>query len=198
MKKKLIALIISGMFVLSSSAPVLADEKDDRIAELEAQVTALQTQLEETQKQLEEALAKNPASTSQEEYKIGETWTVEGQWNVTINSVEEIQDRNEYSDYAPAAVYMVTYTYENIGYKDEDGIMDGLYISMEDRIVDSTGKMGYSYPGDVTMYPQETPVGAKCEAQACIGVDNAGSFKIYVDQYDGTNTDQSAVFNVEI
>ena len=64
--------------------------------------------------------------------------------------MEETKDRNEYSDKNPAAVYVVTYTYENIGYVDEDGIMDGLYVSLEDGIVDSTGKMGYSYPGDVT------------------------------------------------
>ena len=44
--------------------------------------------------------------------------------------------------------------------------------------MDSTGKMGYSYPGDVTKYAQSVPVGAFCEAQACIGVDNPGSFKI--------------------
>ena len=36
--------------------------------------------------------------------------------------------------------------------------------------MDAAGKMGYDYPGDVTDYPQETPVGATCTAQACIGV----------------------------
>ena len=92
--------------------------------------------------------------------------------------MEETKDRNEYSDKNPAAVYVVTYTYENIGYVDEEGIMDGLHVSLEDGIVDSTGKMGYSYPGDVTKYAQSVPVGAFCEAQACIGVDNPGSFKI--------------------
>ena len=30
--------------------------------------------------------------------------------------------------------------------------MDGLYLVMDDRIVDAEGKMGYSYPGDVSMY----------------------------------------------
>ena len=100
MKKKLIALLVAGTMVM---APVCvhADEKDDRIAELEAQVADLQ-------KQLEEALAKVPSSTNQEEYKIGETWVVEGQWKLTVDSVEETQDRNEYSDKQPAAVYIVT------------------------------------------------------------------------------------------
>ena len=187
MRKKLIALLVAGTMVM---APVCvhADEKDDRIAELEAQVADLQ-------KQLEEALSKVPSSTNQEEYKIGETWVVEGQWKLTVDSVEETQDRNEYSDKQPAAVYIVTYTYENLGY--EDDYMDGLYISLEDGIVDNAGKMGYSYPGDIFMYPQETPVGASCQGQACIGVDNPGSFRINVSEYDGNSNKQTATFSLE-
>ncbi len=187
MRKKLIALLIAGTMVM---APVCvhADEKDDRIAELEAQVADLQ-------KQLEEALAKIPASTNQEEYKIGETWVVDGQWKLTIDSVEETQDRNEFSDMQPAAVYIVTYSYENLGY--EDDIMDGLYISLDSSIVDSAGKMGYSYPGDISLYPQTVPVGANCQAQVCIGVDNPGSFKINAYEYDGNDNKQTATFNLE-
>ena len=101
--------------------PVYADAKDDRIAELEAQVADLQ-------KQLDEALSKIPSSTNQKEYKIGETWVVEGQWKLTVDSVEEVQERNEFSDKQPQAVYIVTYTYENLGYESE--YSDGLYLSM--------------------------------------------------------------------
>lgn len=28
------------------------------------------------------------------EYKIGEMWTVDGQWRLTVNSVKETEDRN--------------------------------------------------------------------------------------------------------
>ena len=193
MKKKLITLLLCATLAATSTTPVLADEKDDRIAELEAQVA----DLEKTVEELQEELSKYTEGTTQEEYKIGETWTVPGQWSLTINSIEETADRNEYSDKQPGAVYIVTYTYENLGY--EDDIMNGLFLGLESgNIVDSAGKMGYSYPGDVTLYAQETPVGATCEAQACIGVDNPGSFKIHFSHYDGTDTEQSAVFNVEV
>ena len=57
---------------------------------------------------------------------------------ITVDSVETTDDRNEYSDKNPAAVYLVTYTYENLGY--DDDIMNGLYISLDDGIVDSAGK----------------------------------------------------------
>lgn len=195
MKKKIFAVLLSVSFAVSSSVAVYADEKDDKIADLENQVVELQNTIDELQKQLNEALA-STTSTSQETYKIGETYIVEGQWKITVNSVASTDDRNEYSDKTPGAVYIVTYTYENIGY--EDDYLDGLYINLEDGIVDSTGKMGYSYPGDVSMYPQETPVGASCQAQACIGVDNPGNFKINFSTYDGNSEKQSAVFEIEV
>lgn len=151
--------------------------------------------IDELQKQLDE-VSSGAKSTSQDTYRIGESYVVEGQWKITVDSVEATDDRNEYSDKKPTAVYLITYTYENLGY--DDDIMNGLYISLDDGIVDSAGKMGYSYPGDISMYPQETPVGASCQAQACIGVDNAGSFKINFYNYDSNGQKQSAVFEIDV
>lgn len=195
MEKKLFAVLLSATLAASSSVAVFADEKDDRIAELENQVVEMQNTIDDLQKQLDEALS-STKSTSQDTYKIGEAYVVEGQWKITVDSVEATDDRNEYSDKKPNAVYVVTYTYENIGY--ESDYSDGLYIDLEDGIVDNAGKMGYSYPGDVTLYPQETPIGASCEAQACIGVDNPGSFKINFTDYDGNGEKQSAVFEITV
>ena len=195
MKKKLFVLLLASTLALSSSSSVFADKKDDKIAELEKQVTEMQQTIDKLQRQLDEAQISSE-STSQDTYKIGETYVVEGQWKITVNSITATDDRNEYSDKNPAAVYLVTYTYENLGY--DDDIMNGLYISLDDGIVDSTGKMGYSYPGDISMYPQETPVGASCQAQACIGVDNAGSFKINFYTYDSNSQKQSAVFEIDV
>lgn len=195
MKKRIFAILLASTLILSSSPPVFADEKDDKIEQLEAQIAEMQGTIDELQKQLDEALS-GAKSTSQDTYKIGETYVVEGQWKITVDSVEATDDRNEYSDKNPAAVYLVTYTYENLGY--DDDFMNGLYVSLEDSIVDSTGKMGYSYPGDVSMYPQETPVGASCQAQACIGVDNAGSFKINFYTYDSNGKKQSAIFEIDV
>ena len=178
MKKKIFAILLAGTLVLSSSPPVFADEKDDKIEQLEAQISEMQKTIDELQKQLDEA-SSGAKSTSQDTYKIGESYVVEGQWKITVDSVETTDDRNEYSDKNPAAVYLVTYTYENLGY--DDDIMNGLYISL-----------------DISMYPQETPVGASCQAQACIGVDNAGSFKINFYNYDSNNQKQSAVFEIDV
>lgn len=194
MKKKLIAALLSGTLILAPCISVLADEKDDKIAELEEQIVELQKTIDELQSKLEKASA--PQSTSQDVYKIGESYILDGLWKITINSVEETDDRNEFSDKTPAVVYIITYTYENLGY--DDGIMDGLYISLDDGIVDNAGKMGYSYPGNIVKYPQDTPIGASCEAQACIGVDNPGTFKINFSEYDNDYEKHTAIFEVEI
>ena len=134
-------------------------------------------------------------------YTLGQTWAVPGQWRLTINSVSEMDERNPYSDLYPAAVYLIDYTYENIGYT--SNFMDGLYIdlgSIDSKIIDSQGYIGYEYPNSPTYYPQEIPVGAKCHAQSCIGVDHIGNLKIYMDMYAGNdyNKKYSAIFNTPV
>lgn len=135
------------------------------------------------------------ASSNASALHVGETWTVDGQWTLTINGAYATDARNEFSDKYPAAVYVVDYTYQNLGY--EDDYSDGLYLSIDETIVDAAGQMGYSYPGDITNYPQQAPVGATCNAQACIGVSNAGPFTITVSLYDSNNNRQSQTFLVE-
>lgn len=132
------------------------------------------------------------------QYNMGETWTVDGQWKLRVDSVKKTNERNPYSDLNPAAVYIVTFTYENLGYRDDLGIMNGLYFCMDNNIVDSAGYMGYSYPGEITYYPQETPIGAKCRGQVCIGVSHPGDFYLYVDQYDGNGINRKARFRVDV
>ena len=137
-------------------------------------------------------------SSDSAEFKVGETWTVDGQWELTVTGFEETEERNEYAEKKPAAVYLVSFNYKNIGYVDADGIMDGLYFMLDDTIVDCAGEMGYSYPGNVDSYPEETPVGATCKAQVCIGVDNAGTpIKLIVSNYDGNDNKQKATFIIE-
>lgn len=198
MKKRMTAILLAaGLAAFPLSA--FADEKDDRIQELEQQIAEMQQTIDDLQKQLDEATegeTEADSAVSKDEYGMGETWIVDGQWKLTVLSVEETQERNDYSDKNPAAVYLVTYEYENLGYEEEG--WNGLYLSLDDGIVDAEGKMGYEYPGDVTDYPQETPVGAACTAQACIGVEHAGDFKIHFSTYDGNGKEQKAIFAVKV
>lgn len=133
-------------------------------------------------------------------YGIGDTWTVNGQWNLTINSVTPTDERNEFADTNPAEVVIIDYTYENLGYEDSNEIMNGLYLDLEmGQIVDSAGQMCQSYPASsVTKYAQETPVGVTCNAQAAIGLTQAGGpIEITMNEYDGDNNEQTATFKLE-
>lgn len=115
----------------------------------------------------------NDTTVSTPVFNLGQTWTVPGQWKITINYATEMSERNPYSDKNPAAVYLIDYTYENIGYTDD--MMDGLFISLGiERVIDSNGYAGYDYPNSPTYFPQCIPVGAKCHAQSCIAVDHKG------------------------
>lgn len=143
----------------------------------------------------------NPKPVVVKTYTLGQTWTVPGQWSLRINSVTEMSERNPYSDVYPDAVYLVDYTYENLGYTSNS--MDGLFIdlcSIDSKIIDSQGYVGYEYPNSPTYYPQEIPVGAKCHAQSCIGVEHKGNLKIYMDMYAGNNYSKkySAIFNIKV
>ena len=42
-------------------------------------------------------------SKKKDYYTIGETWTVDGQWSLTVTGVTETAERNEYADEKPAA-----------------------------------------------------------------------------------------------
>ena len=129
-------------------------------------------------------------------YGIGDTWTVDGQWNFTIDSVEPTDERNEFEDSEPAQVVVISYNYENIGYEDSDGIMEGLFIE-PDSAIDSDGNMCKTYPVEVE-YAQETPVGAKCAASVAFGLKKEGSpITINIARYDGNGKEQKAKFVLE-
>ena len=131
-------------------------------------------------------------SKETKEFKVGETWEVDGKFKVTVNSVIATDYRNQFDESNPAAVYVINYTYENIGLKED------LYVNFESKVVDNAGKVASSYPGDTEKYPESVPTGAFCEAEVTIGVENAGSFKDYVSIYDDDYNEYSAIFNLEV
>lgn len=132
-------------------------------------------------------------------YGLGDTWKVDGQWELTFDKVTVIEERNNYSSKNPKQVLVVDYTYKNIGYKND--ILDGLYFSfsVDSQIVDSTGLVGYYYSLGGLNSPKSAPVGASCKAQDSLGLDNASSeVKIIISKYDGNEVKQSATFVLPI
>lgn len=132
-------------------------------------------------------------------YKVGDTWTVDDQWKFTITSVETTTERNEFEESNPEQVILIKYSYENLGYEDSTGLMDGLYMDIDSigQLLDSDGNVCTSYPlGDE--YAQETPVGAKCSAEGCFGLKAKGApVKLNLSTYDGNLDEQKATFELE-
>lgn len=194
MKKKLALILMFGVALgISGCSSGVSREEYEKVVqernEYKAQLDAL---VGEAGLDIESESGTQTEQNEQKEFKVGETWEVDGKFKIVVNSVTATDDRNQFDESNPAAVYIINYTYENLGVSDE------LYVSFEDMIVDATGKTGYSYPGDIEKYPQSIPVGANCEAEACVSVDNAGNFKDYVSIYDDEFNEYQAIFNLEV
>ncbi len=138
-------------------------------------------------------------STFGDTYEVGETWSVSGQWKITIDSVYETAERSEASEHEPGAVYVVNYTYENTGYKGANGASSDLYLSLSSaNIEDVAGTAGYIYPGSIAASPYRIAKGESCTAQGRIGVDNPGNFTITFKMTDGNRESQQASFLIDV
>lgn len=135
------------------------------------------------------------------QYGLGQTWRVDGQFEFTINRVYETNYRNPYDETNPAQVIMIEYTCKNIGYTNNDSFMPGLWMTIDNygKIIDQSGYVAETYPGDIKHYYQELPVGASCVAESCYGLRNKSqSIKLQMNMYlNGTRTEQ-AIFNLPV
>lgn len=129
-------------------------------------------------------------------FHLGDTWTVDGLWSVTVNAVEELSERAEDDELNPEAVYRIDYTYENLGFEDE--ILGGLYIFINSYVTDAAGEAGYAYPGEIQNAPVFIGVGETCEAQDVVGVNHAGTFEIHFDEFDTDYNEYKATFIIEV
>ena len=132
------------------------------------------------------------------EYHIGDTWTIPGEWSMTLTGAAETGLRNPYFDRQPATVYAVEYTYENLGWDDDnDG---GLQFALGDgdNVLDCIGEIGYGYPLGTQRSPRQIGVGETCEAQDFVAVNNSGTFRLTVTKRDSDGVLHGAIFIVDI
>jgi hypothetical protein len=138
-----------------------------------------------------------------ESLSVGDTWTVDGQWSLTINSVEATSERTELADVDPAQVVLITYSYDNLGF--ESDLTDGLYFNLSQNggnasTVDADGVAAVNYPGEVSKEPQSVAVGEKCTgAQTCLGLLNTSDEIIMIiTKYDSDNNLQVVTYNLKV
>ncbi|MBR2869185.1 MAG: hypothetical protein IKB88_09035 [Clostridia bacterium] len=113
------------------------------------------------------------------EYKtfgLGETWVVDDQWELTVNSAKTHRFCNSYEnereDFTGKKLVLVTYTYKNLGYYDEK-YDDGLFIT-PDNCFDESLMVCDTYIGwcNEEKYAKTIPVGATCIATELYVVDD--------------------------
>ncbi len=99
-------------------------------------------------------------STNEEEtktYGLNEEITIKTaseEYTLTITGIQEMKERNEFSEKTPAQVFLIDYTYKNISSD------DALYISDIDfKIIDEQGEVGDTYPNDTSSSPKEITEG---------------------------------------
>lgn len=99
--------------------------------------------------------------------------TLMGTYELTINSIEAVPERNKYENSNPAEVYKITYTYKLLSKGNSNEI--GLYIYGFDGAT-IAGKEAVSYPNTLTKTPKElTNVGDSCTAETFIAVSSKDS-----------------------
>jgi len=144
------------------------------------------------------ATAGTAAASASQGYGLGQTWTVDGQWALTVDSVTATDERNQFDNSNPAQVIIVTYSYENLGYTSK---IQDLYISsMDMKVIDSGQSVASTYPSSLSNMPQTVPVGARCDgAQASFGLNNASSdITLTFSIYDSHSKKQEATFNLPV
>lgn len=134
-------------------------------------------------------------------YGLGQTWRVNGQFEFTINRVYETDYRNPYDETNPAQVIMIEYTCKNIGYTNNDSFMPGLWMTIDNcgKVIDQSGYVAETYPGNINHYYQELPIGASCVAESCYGLRNRSQrIKLQMDMYLVGMWTEQAIFDLPV
>lgn len=113
-------------------------------------------------------------------------------YSFKINKITTMNERNQFSDKNPAQVLLIDYTYKNIANTEE------VYLSeIHFKVIDSKGKIGYTYPNSPTNYPQYIPIGASCDAQMIFGIDNL-SEKVTLNFYENIFENMTTSFEIPV
>lgn len=142
----------------------------------------------------ESAVLANLAVRGDPVFGVGETWTEDGLFSLTVTGVRQAETRGSGAEKAPEAAYYIDYSYTNLGYESETS--RGIYIAIDGAVIDSAGKAGYAYSAPIENEPYSAPVGETCEATCCIGLDNDGPFQLTVSVNDALFNPHTAKFHL--
>ena len=131
-------------------------------------------------------------------YYIGDTWKVDGLWELTFDSVIETTDGLDIPKEKPEVMYLVTFTLKNIGYvHDVKGLC--LRLGIGGTVSDSEDEIGECYlnqeigiPG--VKIPKDLPIGTHGTFTEAIGVKHQGDLTLTIHKEGNNNDNHVAVF----
>ena len=134
-------------------------------------------------------------------YSVGQTWKVDGEWEFTITGVKEHKLCNNYVNktygYSNQQVVAISYTYKNIGYKDELWMSLGTF-----NVYDGEGEAAKEYSCSCysNKNPEQCVVGTKCSATEMYVLSNpSNSILISGGRYPSNGgSKQSAAFKINL
>lgn len=146
----------------------------------------------------------NSNNNASQNSKLGldETWVVDDQWELTVNSVTPhrfCNDHiNEYYELKNKQVVLVSYTYKNLHYLPAN--LDRLYMYPDEYYDESMREAdGYLCSCGARKYPQEIIMGASCDVVDAVVLEkDSDEMTIYFEQYDDEGVKYTATFVVPI
>lgn len=135
--------------------------------------------------------ASETESATNSTYAVGQKVTLpakNGSFTLTVTSVEETDNRNEFTDKQPKHVILIKYQYENIDV-DQDINLSTLSL----KAYDSDGNLLDTYPAAESELSQTISAGGKTSACVAYGVDSDSKYiKLqYYNWYTGDLDDYS-------
>ena len=115
---------------------------------------------------------------------VGDTWKIDGQFSITVNSIEETSLRDETSNKTnPPVVYIIDFTYTNYGHNGAS--VDGLYFGFSLDTKDAAGNDTDLYYLPEAVYPTFIPIGETLHCIQPISASKAGTVTSTQVQYVG-------------
>ena len=131
-------------------------------------------------------------------YGVGETWVVDGMWEITINSATNHYLCNSYANekygYFDQQVVVVNYTYKNLG------LEDGLYLSdVQMDFYDGELETVTVYPCTHKIYPEKCIIGARHTATYVMLLKNdSDRITVGIELFDNKPQKHKAKFIIPI
>ena len=196
----------------TAESAVTTAYEDSEMAFLEAENRRLKEELDQLEAELEKARATKATTTrptetkpaptepkyTEEKLAAGETWRIEGQWELTLHDVRVTERRDSQFEAdrgrEAAQVIVVRYSFTNLGFED-DYNGENLFL-WPVRAIDAGGELG-EYYGDVgQLYPQEVPIGASFKnGEYAFSLNNPSEeVTVNFSHYDGNGIRREATY----